>query len=122
MPPGVGPSRSSTPLNRLINPAVQAQNRATACPSSLPRPAGRSCDEYPFASTYQGAFLSGGAARTFSFCQVSLPNPPSTGPVGYSVCMIDAAENSEAGSALNSVLFVPYRILDGDAFYVDIVF
>ncbi|MFU0236950.1 NucA/NucB deoxyribonuclease domain-containing protein [Streptomyces scabiei] len=36
------------------------KNRGKACPSSLERPPGRSCDEYPFASTWQGAKYSGG--------------------------------------------------------------
>lgn len=35
--------------------------------------------------------------------------------------MIDANENSQAGSLMNSVLFVPSRVIDGDAFYVQIV-
>ena len=30
-------------------------SRAVACPSSIPRPPGQNCDEYPFASTWQGA-------------------------------------------------------------------
>ena len=115
-----GGSRAN-PLHRLVNATQQAANRNTACPSSLPRPTGKSCDEYPFASTYEGAALSGGLARTQSWCQVSLVNPPSTGSAGYSVCMIDVAENRAAGSLLNSVLFVPSRVIDGDAFYVQIV-
>jgi hypothetical protein len=35
--------------------------------------------------------------------------------------MIDANENSQAGSLMNSVLFVRSRVIDGDAFYVQIV-
>ncbi|WP_436840480.1 NucA/NucB deoxyribonuclease domain-containing protein [Streptomyces flavofungini] len=30
-------------------------NQKKACPPSLPRPPGKSCGEYPFASTWQGA-------------------------------------------------------------------
>jgi Deoxyribonuclease NucA/NucB len=30
-------------------------NRRKACPDSLPRPPGQQCDEYPFASTHEGA-------------------------------------------------------------------
>jgi hypothetical protein len=42
-----------------------------------------------------------------------------TGP-GYSACMIDDAENKRAGSWLQSKLYVPSRVLDGDAYYVTI--
>lgn len=112
---------SATPLHRLTDPTAIAANRNTACPSSLPRPTGKSCDEYPFASTYEGAALSGGGPRTQSWCGVTLSGPPSTGALGYSVCMIDETENSTAGSLLNSLLLSPYRIIDGDAYYVDII-
>ncbi|WP_443072931.1 NucA/NucB deoxyribonuclease domain-containing protein [Streptomyces sp. NBC_01451] len=33
------------------------------CPSSLPRPEGKQCDEYPFASTWEGAKTSGSYSR-----------------------------------------------------------
>ncbi|WP_443045643.1 NucA/NucB deoxyribonuclease domain-containing protein [Streptomyces sp. HUCO-GS316] len=36
---------------RLTNAAKRDDNRELASPSSLPRPEGKSCDEYPFAST-----------------------------------------------------------------------
>lgn len=113
---------SATPLHRLTDSTLVAANRNTACPASLPRPTGMSCDEYPFASSYEGAALSGGGPRTQSWCSVTLSGPPSTGALGYSVCMIDATENSTAGSLLNSLLYSPYRIIDGDPYYVDIVF
>jgi hypothetical protein len=108
------------PLHRLVNSVLQEQNRDTACPknASLPRPDGFSCDEYPFASTFEGASTGGGTARTQDWCQVTLPGVPSTGSVGYSICMINAAENSLAGSLLQSQVFKPYRIIDRDAFYV----
>lgn len=111
----------SNPMHRLVDSSLQAANRATSCPASLPRPTGKSCDEYPFASTYEGAALSGGGPRTQSWCQVTLSGPPSTGAAGYSVCMIDATQNSAAGSLLNSVLYAPFRVIDADAFYVEIV-
>jgi hypothetical protein len=34
--------------------------------------------------------------------------------------MIDATENSRAGSLLNSVLFVPMRVIEADAFYATV--
>jgi len=103
------------PLNRLVDAAQQTANYNRSCPSSYPRPAGLSCDEYPFQSSRQGASTGGGPGRTFPGCQVPLPS--GTGPSGYSACMIDATENSEGGSALGS-FYVDQRILDNDAYYV----
>lgn len=114
-----GAYASGQPLHRLVNTAVQNLNRNTACPASLPRPTGFSCDEYPFASTMEGAYLSGGGARTFPGCQTTGGTPPSTGAVGYSRCMIVNSQNTLAGAELNSVLYVPMRIINGDGFFVE---
>ncbi|MFE5187610.1 hypothetical protein [Streptomyces sp. NPDC056628] len=38
-------------LTRLTDKTKIKENRDTSCPSSLPRPTGKQCDEYPFAST-----------------------------------------------------------------------
>lgn len=113
--PGASPTNS---LSRTTDQAIQDANRNTACPSYLDRPDLKSCDEYPFASTYQGASLSFGGARTFDGCQIPPTGGPETGPNGYSRCMISATENNLAGSQLNSYLFVPQRVLDGDNFIV----
>lgn len=117
---GLPGALGGVPLHRLTDTALRDANRAKACPASLPRPAGYSCDEYPFASTLEGAYTGGGTARTLPWCQVALQGTPSTGPAGYSVCMIDANTNSAAGSVLNSALFVPKRVINGDAFNVHI--
>lgn len=105
-----------TPLHRTTDPWVNSQNRATACPGSMTRPPGMSCDEYPFASTYEGAFLSGGGPRTFPYCGVLLVSQ-STGPNGYSVCMIEAGQNSGAGTQLGA-MYRNNRVIDGDPFRV----
>ncbi|MBV9026511.1 MAG: hypothetical protein JO362_22565 [Streptomycetaceae bacterium] len=94
--PGVWGSGSY--LTRLTSDALIGRNRNAACPSRLLRPAGDSCDEYPFASTYQGAFLSGG-----KFSRRMLSDPQNTG----------------AGRALNSV-YALNRVLDKDPFQVEI--
>ncbi|MFH9402709.1 hypothetical protein ACH4JS_23590 [Streptomyces sp. NPDC017638] len=47
-------------LTRLTDKTKIKQNRGKACPSSRHRPAGKECDEYPFASTWQGASTGGG--------------------------------------------------------------
>ncbi|MFE1444414.1 NucA/NucB deoxyribonuclease domain-containing protein [Streptomyces sp. NPDC058739] len=67
-----------------------------ACPEDLPRPPGTSCDEYPFATTWQGAYQSGGR---------------------FSRRMLDDDQNTEAGGALNG--FYTYsRVIEGDRFLV----
>ncbi|WP_203863124.1 hypothetical protein [Plantactinospora mayteni] len=109
------------PLTRLTNDTLQVLNRNTACPPAneggYPRPPGKSCDEYPFASTDQGAFTgSTGPARSYSWCEIA--EPPGQGPDGYSVCMINDWQNSQGGNTLNTQLFLPFRILDKDPFYV----
>ncbi|WP_181140793.1 NucA/NucB deoxyribonuclease domain-containing protein [Streptomyces sp. Ru62] len=62
----------------LTNKDKIRQNRNKACPSSRPRPAGEQCDEYPFASTWQGASTGGQFSRR----------------------MINAKQNEEGGKAL----------------------
>jgi hypothetical protein len=113
--PGAYPN--GTPLSRLTDDTLRQYNRDTACPDSYPRPDGDSCDEYPFASTWQGAWTGGGNPRTFDWCQVSPPQPWSTGSSGYSVCMIDATQNSSGGLALGN-FYNANRVMDGDNFQV----
>ncbi|TDB73610.1 hypothetical protein [Micromonospora sp. KC723] len=117
--PGTGPN--STPLKRLIFPREQQANRLKACPTAWPRPATKSCDEYPMASTYQGAHTGGGTGRTFSWCSVSALPTGVTGPSGWSSCMIDQDHNSLGGSDLDTYLYRDQRILDSDPFYIQIV-
>ncbi|WP_333776967.1 telomere-protecting terminal protein Tpg [Streptomyces sp. IBSBF 3136] len=74
----------------------QIRAKAKACPSSRHRPQGKSCDEYPFASTWQGASTSGGH---------------------FSRRMINATQNRGGGIALNN--FYTYnRIIEKDRFLV----
>lgn len=88
LPGGYG---TTTYLNRLTDPTLRAQNGNKACPSGLTRPAGLTCDEYPFRSTYQGAATGGGQeARSFTDCQ--MPDPQRTGPSGWSRCFIPGGE------------------------------
>lgn len=115
-----GSRDSGVPLHRLIDPFLQGENRNTSCPQSLPRPTGMSCDEYPFASTHEGAFTGGGTGRTFAWCNITAYPTGITGPTGFSACMINETENSSAGAVLGSVLYTPYRYLDGDGFFVGI--
>jgi hypothetical protein len=113
--PGTGPN--STPLRRLTGTQTDA-NRKKACPDSWPRPTGKSCDEYPMASTQQGAVTGGGSGRTFSGCSVTALPTGVTGPTGWSSCMINADHNSLGGSDLDTKLYRDQRFLNGDHFYI----
>lgn len=108
------------PLHRLSSSVLIQANRGAACPPSLPRPDGFSCDEYPYASTWEGAATGGGDGRTFGWCQISGLPAGVTGPGGYSACMIPLAENTHGGSLLGA-FYGSSRVLEGDAFFVRIV-
>ena len=90
---GKGPA-----LTRLTNKTAIAKNRKVAC-KGLTVPKGDSCDEYPFASTYQGAALSGKG--------------------NYERKAVNAKQNSQVGSYLSS-FFLKFRIADKDSFYIQI--
>ncbi len=83
-------------LTRLTDKTKIRQNRDKACPSSRHRPAGKQCDEYPFASTWQGASTSGGK---------------------FNWRMINAKQNEEGGKALGR-FYLYNRILEKDKFLV----
>ncbi|MEV2279140.1 NucA/NucB deoxyribonuclease domain-containing protein [Nocardiopsis sp. NPDC049922] len=93
-----------TPLHRLIDRPRQDENRDIAvatCDDIWGEYDGSllNCDEYPFSSTYEGA---------------------ATGDDRYSARLIDADDNQEAGRRLGR-FYREHRILDGDAFYVEIL-
>jgi hypothetical protein len=91
------------PLHRTLNGQTQTDNSNAAkktCndvwgtyPENL-----LNCDEYPFASTQEGAAF---------------------GDETYSARVLDANDNQAAGRQLNSV-YTLNRVIDGDAFYITI--
>ncbi|MBV9449116.1 MAG: hypothetical protein JO345_24780 [Streptosporangiaceae bacterium] len=95
------------PLHRTTDPTIQNANNSTACPPSRkPRPGGSypyvgpapgSCDEYPFATTLEGA------SRT---------QKPDWG-----TAIVPPSEQSAQGGYISS-FYQANRILDGDAFWV----
>jgi hypothetical protein len=123
---GSGLPGAIAPLHRLVDPDLQQRNRNAACPprktdptdptNPLPPLPTTSCDEYPFASTWEGAYLAGGLGRTFPWCGVTRLPVGVTGP-GWSACMIPAWDNSGSGSDLGAFYKVN-RVLSLDAFYV----
>ncbi|WP_432033698.1 NucA/NucB deoxyribonuclease domain-containing protein [Streptomyces antibioticus] len=82
-------------LTRLTDRTKIKENRDTSCPSSLTRPPGKQCDEYPFASTWQGAKTGG----------------------SYSRRMIAATQNEGGGRALGN-FYLYNRIIEKDRFLV----
>jgi hypothetical protein len=108
------------PLKRSTNEPLNASNRSLAC-GDAPSIAGKSCDEYPFATTLNGLTnMAPRARRTFADCD--LPNIPSgtTGPKAVSICMIPVADQSYQGGK-NAQFYRAERMLHGDPFRVGTV-
>ncbi|WP_067243336.1 NucA/NucB deoxyribonuclease domain-containing protein [Microbacterium resistens] len=96
--------------------AVIDRNRNKACPSSLKRDPGFQCDEYPFASSNQGA-ASGGDARVFAGCRWAAV--PGSGPMGFSRCQVDGVQNGKGGDQLNS-FYRAMRVIVNDKYKVKV--
>ncbi|MGK5554737.1 NucA/NucB deoxyribonuclease domain-containing protein [Actinomadura kijaniata] len=95
-----GRQADGKPLVRTQSDSIRNANRNAACPSSRPPgPAGTSCDEYPFASTYQGAAYEGKGDN--------------------SVRDINEHHNSNSGNELG-MMYGAFRVLDRDHFWVKI--
>jgi hypothetical protein len=107
-------------LTRMYSASGIRDNRNKSCPKSLHRPKGKSCDEYPFASTYQGAATQGGNPKPRTFKGCAVPGKTRTGPSGYSRCMINTSQNSKGGTDLGG-FYRWQRLLDHDDFYVRII-
>lgn len=104
-------------LTRLVDSFQQTNNHNRACPGMYPRPAGFQCDEYPFASTREGAFTGGHAlGQTLPGCQVTWLQIR-VNSSGYSACMIPEVENRNGGIDLQ-VFYLNQRVIDWDRFYV----
>ncbi|ASR55627.1 hypothetical protein [Cellulomonas sp. PSBB021] len=89
-------------LRRMYDETQKKANRDRACPASLPKKTGYSCDEYPFASTWQGAKTGGGLVRVPAGCFYE--EIERSGSVGYSRCAIVGDENSAGGWDYQSFL------------------
>ena len=108
------------PLHRTLKGNLDFQNRQISCNPNVPRPIGKSCDEYPFASTYEGAAKFPNGGRTFQGCD--RPDLPTgvTGPYGWSACMVDKDDNDDQGGDLGT-FYWRNHVLDGDDFYVEVI-
>ncbi len=115
---------TSSVLTRATT-TVADQNRAVACPRSLKPtstpPAswdGGSCDEYPLASSNQGAAANTRVARSFSGCYMA--DPKRTGSSGFSRCFVPVGEQYTQGGTV-SAAFKTQRIQYGHKFRVGFV-
>lgn len=114
------PGSAGRPLHRQADKSKRDINRQYSCPrkgkvADARRLTGRSCDEYPFASSNEGAAAHPALGRTVhDNCNVK-DLRIATGPDGYSVCMIDAKQNSYSGSLLGK-FYGEERVIDQDAF------
>lgn len=107
---------TGTYLTRLTDAALALKNGTRACPTSLKRPVGKQCDEYPFRSTYQGAYTSGATqARSLPWCK--MPDPQRTGSKGWSRCFIPSGQNSSAGGTTGG-FYRQQRMLPHDKFQI----
>lgn len=84
-----------------------------------------SCDEYPFASTLEGAKTSGyqDFPRTAYWCHIPTSPLESGSSIGFSHCMINDQQNRNGGSKLGTFYGANKggnRVLAGDKFYVKI--
>lgn len=118
---GVPGSRHSGKwLTRTTNASIQTQNRTAACPDTWKRPPGSySCDEYPGASTYQGAAYNPSAGITFAYCKNPYLSQTTRSPKWESCFVPDSQENSSEGGLRNG-FWTAYRTLDNDRFWEEV--
>lgn len=104
-------------LSRTKHQTTVNQNRKISCGASRTpaRPTGKSCDEYPFASTLQGAASGTQVARSFTGC--GLTDPLRSGPDGFSRCFINETHNSRGGGHL-SAFYAKNRVGEEDPFHI----
>lgn len=107
---------TKTLLTRATD-ATTSANRAVACPpSGLPtRPAGKTCDEYPFASSNQGGAGGTRVARSFPGCGMNDPNR--TGSTGFSRCYVPEFQQNSQGGTMSS-FYQNQRVQYQDAYQV----
>jgi hypothetical protein len=86
------------PLSRLTDQTKITRNGRVACAKFVLTGPTDSCDEYPFRSTYQGAWYY---------------------PDSFSVAHVNIDDNRTTGARLNA-FYIENRMLDGDEFWVQI--
>ncbi|MEV0401068.1 NucA/NucB deoxyribonuclease domain-containing protein [Actinoallomurus sp. NPDC050550] len=95
------PGDKARALHHITDEAQQRRNREAMCGRrhTGPRPAGKSCDEYPFASAREGGGTVGG--------------------MGSGWAWVPAKEQNSQGGLISG-FYNADRVLDGDPFYVEV--
>ena len=108
------------PLTRLQDQQREDRNREAAC-GRLSSKEGYDCDEYPFASTEEGAGATGeDYGRTFPDCFLDDDLPMGqTGWYGWSACLVPLSQNRGEG-AVRGTWYISNRVIHGDPFYVHV--
>ncbi|MEW2527563.1 hypothetical protein [Streptomyces sp. NPDC047071] len=101
-------------LHRTTTQSVIDDNRDKAC-GDRPSVSGKSCDEYPVATSKEG-LSAGGKRRTFDGCSYS-DIPSGSGSKGASACAIAKADNQSQGGT-NTQFYRAERVLQDDPFDV----
>ncbi|GIH16898.1 hypothetical protein [Rugosimonospora africana] len=114
-----------TPLTRQTDQGRMDANRNAVCSGFISFGGTDSCDEYAFASTHQSG---GELGLRFANCAEVGYTQAGGQWVWYEVrwtgnehCLIghvDLASNVSLGRSLSNEVYTPYRVLDGDPFYV----
>lgn len=104
-------------LLRTTSASIQTSNRSAACPASQKPPsASYSCDEYPGASTYEGAAYNRSSGVTFSYCKNPYLSQTTKSPK-WEACYVPATEENSSEGGLRNSFWVSYRTLDNDRFW-----
>jgi hypothetical protein len=92
---------SGHPLHRLVNSTKQNANYNAVCGRKVrgPAPAGKSCDEYPFKTTYEGGTALSASNRGWAW--------------------VPTGEQNSQGGLVRSFYYAS-RVLDHDAFWVKV--
>jgi hypothetical protein len=99
------------PLHRLVDDNLNKKNRAASGPVCRDvwgddyDATKYNCDEYPFASTYEGAYTSTNEGKNISTWRGSAR------PIWHK-------DNQLSGNYLTSQFYTVHRVLDGDPFVV----
>ncbi|WP_144276805.1 NucA/NucB deoxyribonuclease domain-containing protein [Parenemella sanctibonifatiensis] len=98
--------------------AEKGKNRNRSCHwTPADRPDGTQCDEFPFASTVEGAANPAGTGVRHTFPWCSMPTLPENDGTGISECFINAQHNAVAGQKLLEG-YDANRVLSGDKFRI----
>jgi hypothetical protein len=116
LPDHWGSRAAGSPLHRLTDDAQANANRNKACKNYVSNGGDDTCDEFPFARTYESTTASA-SADCVEY------NPTNQSPIGAARCAwahMPSSPNFSVGGSY-STFIQDQRLLDNDAFYIDFV-